>query len=288
MTREERKQYNYNQTHKTIKGIEYKKCSKCKEWKPMTEEFFYKWKHSTLDEFHAQCKECQKEDSKRRKKAKREHYLVLDHNWKMRNKEHVRKYNREYKEKFPEKKKEALIRFFENNPDKLKEYYNNHRQHDISTKEWNSVLEVFGHKCIYCGITEEEAKDKYKQKLHKDHADPEGHNDIRNAVPACRGCNDSKWKTELEKWFREQEFFSEERLKFILWWTTEGYKDYIENKPPYRVTRTRIYNEDGTWNFEHEIWSVDEKRNLVECIGTGKKKQDVIKLWNDKFKNQAV
>ncbi|MDD4779086.1 MAG: hypothetical protein PHT02_00585 [Tissierellia bacterium] len=41
MTREERKVWYYNQTHKTIDGIIYKQCTRCNEFKPMDKDSFY-------------------------------------------------------------------------------------------------------------------------------------------------------------------------------------------------------------------------------------------------------
>ena len=43
----------------------------------------------------------------------------------------------------------------------------------------------------------------------------------------------------------------------------EGYKQYIEDKLPYKIIRKKNkYNNKQHW----ELWTVDEKRNLVECI----------------------
>jgi hypothetical protein len=71
----------------------------------------------------------------------------------------------------------------------------------------------------------------------------------------------------MEEWFREQPFFNEDRLAKIKWWCSEGYKNYIEYKPPYRIVRKRVYNDDGSYKMKFEFWTVDEKRDLVECLG---------------------
>jgi len=53
---------------------------------------------------------------------------------------------------------------------------------------------------------------------------------------------------------------------------TDGYKDCIIDKPPYRIIKKK--NEDNN-KFHHELWSVDEMRNFVEIIATGTKKEDI-------------
>jgi hypothetical protein len=49
----------YNEKHKIIDGIEYKKCSQCKEWKQLNNEYFYK-DSARPDGFDAICKDCLK------------------------------------------------------------------------------------------------------------------------------------------------------------------------------------------------------------------------------------
>lgn len=161
------------------------------------------------------------------------------------------------------------------NPKRVSELAQKHRNHDISTQEWNNELKVFDFKCAYCDISQEDAKKRDKQQLHKDHVDHQGYNDLRNSAPACRSCNDKKWQHDMETWFREQPFFTEEKLQKILWWCNEGYKDYIEDKPPYKVVRKRIYDEGGGYTMGFELWSVNERRDLIECIKTGNKLKDV-------------
>lgn len=36
-----------------------------------------------------------------------------------------------------------------------------------------------------------------------------------NIVPACKSCNCRKHSTDLEEWYKEQDFFSQERLDKI-------------------------------------------------------------------------
>jgi hypothetical protein len=119
----------------------------------------------------------------------------------------------------------------------------------------------------------EEHKNKFNEKLHDDHVDDNGYNDLRNDIPACKTCNTSKHTEDMETWFRRQLFFNEEKLAKIIWWTTEGYKDYIEDKPPYRITKKQ---NEGLSTYHFELWKVDEKRNFTDLIYIGERKKDIL------------
>ena len=258
-------------------------CTKCGEDKEYKDFYFKEYINKDGIKsygFNPTCIECDKEDSKNRILNNRESHL------KALKKNNARPETRLIKRENTRKRREAgyFYNFFEKYPEKLKEYYNNHRQHDISTKEWNNELKVFDYKCVYCDISETDAKKKYGERLHKDHVIYDGYNDIRNSAPACKDCNSKKWQTEFEKWFREQEFFSEDKLELIKWWTSEGYKLYIEDKPPYRITKSRVYKEDSSYTYQFELWSVDEKRNFLECIAIGNKKKEMDKKLKELMK----
>lgn len=185
-----------------------------------------------------------------------------------------------YREVNKEKYQEWTKNWRQNNPDKVKWNCEQHRIHDVSTAEEKAMLEVFNYKCAYCGMTLKEHKSKYGQKLHNEHVDDDGHNDLRNDVPACKGCNSKKsgakkLNEDMETWFKKQIFFTEERLQKILWWTTEGYKDYIEDKPPYKITRSKIEFDDNTYGYQFELWTVDDKRNMIECVDVKRKKKEL-------------
>jgi hypothetical protein len=257
------------------------KCSKEKEYKEFYFKDYLNAEGIKTYYFNTHCIKCEVERATIRIQNNREEHLVAL------KKNNARKKTREIKRENTRKRREAgyFDKFFEKHPEKLKEYYNNHRQHDITTAEWNACMKFFNNSCCYCGISEIESKEKYKQRLHKDHVDADGYNDVSNAAPACRMCNDSKWKTDMETWYRQQPFFSEEKLQKLLQWLDEGYKNYIEDKPPYRITRSRIYNDDNTYYYRHELWTVDERRNFSSLVGTGKNKKEMDNLLEELIKN---
>lgn len=65
----------------------------------------------------------------------------------------------------------------------------------LTKKEWEMILDLYNHKCVYCG---------YAGKLTKDHRIPisrGGLHTFMNIVPACKNCNSSKHtKTSDEFW----------------------------------------------------------------------------------------
>jgi len=116
---------------------------------------------------------------------------------------------------------------YKNNPEQFKKYNQQHRNHNIADEQFESCKKYFKYERCFCGMSEEEAIIKYKQRLHKEHADDDGANDLSNCIPACKGCNSSKWKFELKRWYLQQDFYSEERLQKINKWLNEDYKKFI-------------------------------------------------------------
>lgn len=267
--------------------IKDKKCTQCGVLYPETTEYFYmRNKKKPEKGFNSECKECTKKNNVNWTKNNKDKKKIYDkrHDSKPERKEHFR-LNR-----LRQKENGYRDNYVKNNPEKFKQYAKNHRNHDITTSEWIANKNFFKNKnnewcCAYCGITEKEHKRKWNQQLHKDHVVHDGYNDIRNCIPSCKQCNSQKSQEDMEEWFRKQSFFTDEKLQKILQWTTEEYKNYIEEKPPYRIKRSRIYKDDNTYCLQHELWSVDEKRNFIKCITTGKKKKDlnvyIVQFYNE-------
>lgn len=264
----------YWQKHKIINDIMNKQCSKCSEWFPETIEYFY-MRNKAKPELglNAECKECTKKQSL---KYINEHWDGFIEN--------VRRYIRNPKGKAVMKRnqikqKEYHKEYIKNNKIRLNEYakVKRHKKHDITNSEWKSCCEIFDWKCAYCGKTYEDNYKEHHEQFHKEHVDNNGYLDLRNCVPACKNCNSIKHEMTLDELLEANyiEGFTKEEYDKIIWWTTEGYKDYIEEKPPYRIKRSRVYNEDGTYNLQHELWEIDEKRNFVKMLASSQKKKDL-------------
>lgn len=92
LSREERRQLRYNETHKIIDGVDYKFCKSCNEWFP-SESSFYKNKTNKTDGLSTYCRECIKTRNSKWSKENRD--LV---------KEYHNKYNSTPKRKLVYKK----------------------------------------------------------------------------------------------------------------------------------------------------------------------------------------
>jgi hypothetical protein len=247
---------------------------------PCTEEYFYKNDKNKKDGLNPECKKCSSKKSSDRQKANPEHYGKIKKDWHNKNAEKHTQQKKDWHQAHKEKRQEDCKRFHQLNPNKQFEYAQNHRDHDISDTEWEHCKDFFKNKngewcCAYCGMTENEHIKVRGERLHKDHTNHNGANDISNCTPACFDCNSRKWQYDMEEWYRKQSYFNESNLNNINLWNSKEYKKYIETKPPYRIKRSRIYKEDGTYSIQHELWTVDEYRNIIECIDITRYKKDL-------------
>lgn len=74
------------------------------------------------------------------------------------------------------------------------------------------IREKWGNKCAYCHSSE---------KLTIDHIVPHikgGTDVLTNLVCCCEKCNRDKAHINWKQWYREQDFFTEERMSAILDW----------------------------------------------------------------------
>lgn len=79
----------------------------------------------------------------------------------------------------------------------------------LNMQDWKSVLEEFDYSCAYCGS---------KEGLEQDHLIPfsdGGTTTIDNIVPACRRCNASKQNKDVIEWYKNQDFYDEEKCKHL-------------------------------------------------------------------------
>ena len=263
-----------------IYDVDHKICSVCNTYKPSTTEYFYKNDKNSRDGLSNCCIECEKKratqwikDNPENFKASYKRYMKTD-SW------------RAYKKENYIKTKDLTIQWRKDHPEKTKQYIQNHRNHDISTKEWKSCQEYCNYTCAYCGKTLEQQYKQNNHQFHKEHVDHEGYNDVRNCVPSCTQCNSSKRAKTIEELFQlgYLKEFTQDKYNKIMLWCEEDYKKYIEEKPAYKIKRKRIDNEDGTYYWQHELWIYDEKRNLVECITVKNSRKEIL----DDIKNGNI
>jgi len=83
-----------------------------------------------------------------------------------------------------------------------------------SSVSWSDLKEAFNNECAYCGRSEDVAGT-----LQQEHIIPfncDGEYALGNIIPACKSCNASKGKKNMDEWYAQQDFFSEERLNKII------------------------------------------------------------------------
>lgn len=300
-TQKERNQEKYNDTHKIVNDILYKKCSLHAEYFPdedewiiCDEEHFYKTKskgEGTVLKLHTYCKRCN---------------IKKAYKWRSDNPESYNKSHDKYNNNqcfIPNlkvrKRKSGKIRrengkagkWQRDNPDKIKQYRLNREQnktHKISKKEWDACQEYFNNQCAYCGLPIEEHYINFRGNIqlgnfHKEHVDHQGANDLSNCVPSCKVCNCSKHDFDFEEWYQKQTFCSKEKIDKIHKWMSEDYKLYIEEKIvlPYIVKKIR--NDEGNI-IGYELWSKDDEGEPLECLGTEDKEKD-LKIYKEKLLN---
>ena len=92
-------------------------------------------------------------------------------------------------------------------------------------KQRKECINFFNNKCAYSGI------DLKGVVMHLDHIraiSKNGTSYIWNMCPSSRDCNFSKHNSDMEEWYRKQDYFSEERLNKIYEWQKYAYNKFNE------------------------------------------------------------
>lgn len=139
-----------------------KVCQKCHKQKEIEE--FYKDK-SRADGFSYVCKECKN---------------VIEVKRRIKNKDKIREYCREYRKKNPEKNKEARKRYYQKNKDTTVLSHDLKSKYGIDLIGYNELLEKQGGVCAICGKV-----CIHKKRLSVDH----NHKDGKVRGLLCDDCN---------------------------------------------------------------------------------------------------
>lgn len=183
-----------------------KQCRDCGQTKPIAE---FRKDSSCRDGYRNQCKDCFREYYRCWQEDNREHIRQYTRDWKAKNRERNRQLNldsyyrhreeilgrrRKKRAENPEPYREERRIWAKEHP-KLKRaaylrYMAQKRGAEVSdfdAAEWEALLELYDHRCAYCGERSED--------ITQDHIVPlsEGSNHtLINIVPACRSCNSRK------------------------------------------------------------------------------------------------
>ena len=160
-------------------------------------------------EYYENNKEYKKEKSKEYYENNKEYYKE----WRENNKEHIKEKNKEWRENNPEK--------IFNNAQKRRHKLENQGR-GISKDQWYEMMEFFNWKCAYSGIQ----LDKSNRSIdHIISLNENGLNEPWNCVPMYKNYNTSKHTNDMVAWYKQQPFYSEERLNKIYKWI-----EYAKNK----------------------------------------------------------
>ena len=162
-----------------------------------------------------------------------------------------RKYMREYREK--QKKLIGTTKYNENG---------------LSSSEWKNILEEFDYKCAYCGKSID---------VEQDHLIPVnkgGAYIIGNIVPACRHCNASKGPKNVFDWYKEQEFYDEERCKHL--------RKYLRKTNVRRIEEDIDIDKDIYIDISKDISSKNECEKIVKLFNSICKSFSKVQKLSDK------
>lgn len=175
--------------------METKRCSACKELKPITD--FYKNK-SKRDGYGNDCKPCDKQRTKKWVEDNPERRYEIARSYYDKNKEIVIERSRTQRIEHREETNELKRNWAKNNPEKVLASGRKARADRtkakgvsiITAREWAEVVEAHGGLCFWCG-NDSECQDHYYP-LNPRNGEEPGTHTIDNVVPACTSCNCKK------------------------------------------------------------------------------------------------
>jgi len=226
-----------------------KKCSKCGEEKPATNEYF----GNAYGKLKARCKFCDKEYKKeyalknkeKIKQHKKEYYQHAKYKaeeYRENNKDKLMEKRKEYNKQNKDKLNERCKEYYKQNKDKINERKKIYRQQNkdkikdyrqqnmdksraycqkrraikkqlpatLTLEQWIAIKNSFNNSCAYC------SKGK---KLEQEHFIPlskGGDYTEQNIIPACRSCNGSKYNNDFHEWYPTFKHYTKEREQKIL------------------------------------------------------------------------
>lgn len=216
--KDKRKKYGVRNICKTCTSINDKKYNKKNKEKRLA--YGNKYYQDNKDEVNKKKRQKYQENKEEIKAAKLKYYYD--------NKEKLLIQKREYAKTHKESIKKKNKKWRENNPDKCFNYDQKRRCMEeqqgkgITIEQWKEMMEYFDWKCAY---SEELLTPSNRSIDHVIALDNGGENEIWNLVPMKRNYNSSKSTKDMESWYKEQDFFSEERLSKIYKW-----REYAKNK----------------------------------------------------------
>lgn len=197
-----------------------KVCTKCGRILVANEMNFYKKKTGKWG-LSAYCKLCGKQYQKQWRQDNPEYFKE----YQKEHKQELKEYDKQRYQDNKEKIKEQVKQYRDNNPHVGLNSRNRQRSNkpsNITLEQYNDIINYFP-TCAYCG--------KEMNDIHNsidcrtiEHliplSRPEGTNDIWNLVSCCMLCNSDKQDIDFITWYKQKDFYSDERLNKIYEWIT--------------------------------------------------------------------
>ena len=183
-------------------------CTKCNRLLVANSMNFAKEKNGKYG-VKSQCKECKKKYTKQWNENNPEYYKQ----WNEANPE----YYKQWRENNRVRDNEIHLKANHKRRAKLKS-----NGGEYTLEQWNECLEFFDYKCAYSGA------ELTKDNTNVEHIIPiskGGTNNIYNIIPTLDSVNKSKNASDMLEWYKQQPYYSEERLNKILDWI-----EYASNK----------------------------------------------------------
>ena len=240
----------------------FKKCTKCGRWLVVSKVNFYKSKNGKYG-LDSKCKECVRKDKRNYYEKNKEYYadyrkqnkeyyanyrkqnkeLYAEYSkkhykenkeyyadYRKQNKEHIRQYNKKYREENKEYLKDCKKKYYQSaqgqvvslNGHSKRRQGEEQRGNGITPDQWLEMMNFFDWKCAYSGVV---LDSKNKTIDHIVPFTKDGEHEIWNIVPMNRSLNSSKQDKDINEWYPQQDFYSEDRLNKINEW-----QDYAYNK----------------------------------------------------------
>ena len=208
-------------------------CRECeKKYRELNKEHiknqkkeYYEKNKEHINEQEKQYREANKEAIKERKKKYREANIeVIKERRKQyyeKNKEYINEQRKEYAKEYNKKYRQTVqgqVIIFNNRNKRRSQKINQGK--GITIEQWKEVYEYFNWNCAYSEI------ELSKDNRNLDHIIPlskGGSNNIWNMIPMLNIYNFSKQDKLPLEWYKEQEYFSEERLAKIVEWQQYAY-----------------------------------------------------------------
>ena len=228
-------QAKYYKGHKEEK-VEYQKKHKEKIMK-YKKEYNRERKEEIVEHNKRYYKEHKEEITERNKKyyeGHKEEILVYKKKYLRENREEILEYRKkyykenkeeilEYQKKYKQTPRGQVIRFNSHNKRRSKE---KSQGNGITTKQWKEMMDFFDWKCAYSDIYIGSKNQNGRSIDHITALDNGGLNEIWNCVPMYKPYNSSKNTSDMLEWYRQQDFYSEERLQKIYEWQEYAYNKW--------------------------------------------------------------